>query len=112
MALKPGRLTFVAHPDEATSRQLRRAASLLRRASGDDNLRLGAHGLASTVLLERLGRDPHFEFAPLASALDAVRRGVDVQYWVPAAELPECLATIAQANGSGPQSLSVRSIEL
>ena len=112
VALKPGRLTFVSHPETPTPSQWRRARGLLGRRGASSGARLGAHGLASAVLLERLGRSPDFEFAPLPSALDAVRRGVEVQYWVTAADLPGCLAAVAHANGSGPQSLAVRSVEI
>lgn len=112
VALKPGGLTFVSHPEHPTHAQIRRAKNLLSRRDGKGGRRLGAHGLASAVLLERLGRAADLEFAPLPAALEAVRRGVEVQYWVSTAELPECLATVAQANGNGPQSLAVRSVEL
>lgn len=113
VGLRPAPLTFVAHPEFPSESQLRRAKGLLTRTrSGAAPHRVGAHELSSTVLLERLGRAPDFEYAPLAAAIDAVRRGVPVQYWVPARDLPDCLVAVSQANGSSPQALTVRSVEL
>lgn len=110
VALKPAPILFVAHPPSLTTGQRRRAGTVLRRHNG--GLRLAAHDLTSIVLLESLGRDVDFEFAPLQAALDAALRGVPVQYWVPMRNLPDCLAIVAQTNGSVPQPLSVRSVEL
>ncbi len=110
VALKPAPLLFVAHPESLTSGQRRRASAMLRRNNGTG--RLGAHDLTSAVLLEELGRDVHFEFAPLQAAIEAALRGVPVQYWVPVRNLPDCLAAVGQANGSVPQPLTVRSVEL
>lgn len=110
VALKPAPILFVAHPPTLTPGQRRRASAVLRRQNG--NGRLGAHDLTSTVLLEALGREVDFEFAPLQAAIDAALRGVPVQYWVPVQSLPDCLALVAQTNGSVPQSLPVRSVEL
>jgi predicted transcriptional regulator len=110
VALKPAPILFVAHPETITVGQKRRAAALLRRTNG--NGRLGAHDLTSAVLLEGFGREVDFEFSPLQAAVDAALRGVPVQYWVPVRNLPDCLATVAKANGSAPQPLTVRSVEL
>ena len=110
VALKPASLTFVAHPESLSTVQRRRAASVLRRHNGVG--RLGAHDLPSAVLLEGLGRSVDFEFAPLQAAMDAALRGVPVQYWVPVRSLPDCLAAVAQTNGTVPQPLTVRSVEL
>ena len=109
VALKPGTLSFIAHPAKLTPAQLRRAKALLR-AGGPDGRLVAAHDLASTLLVERLGGEAHFEFAPLAAALEAVQRGVPVQYWVPVAALPECMAQLG-SNGDA-QRLNVRSVEL
>lgn len=110
VALRPAPITFIAHPPELSAPQMRRARTLVSRANGPH--RFGAHDLSSAVLLERMNRSVDFEFAPLSAAIDAALRGVPVQYWVPVRTLPDCLASVAQASGSVPQPLTVRSVEL
>jgi predicted transcriptional regulator len=109
VALKPGTLTFIAHPAKLTAAQLRRAQSLLRNGGAQDH-RVAAHELASALLVERLGGDPDFEFAPLVATLEAIQRGVPVQYWVPVSALPECMAQLG--SNADAQRLTVRSVEL
>lgn len=113
VGLKPAALTLVAHPETLSAPQARRARRLVPgRRNRTGGVRVGAHDLSSSVMLEQLGRSPDFEFAALPAALDAVRRGVPVQYWVPVRDLPDCLVAVGQANGSGPQPITVRSVEL
>lgn len=109
VALKPGALTFIAHPAKLTASQLRRARALMRNGGAKER-RIAAHDLGSALLVERLGGEPQFEFAPLACAIEAVQRGVPVQYWVPLAALPECMAQLGAQTGA--QGLAVRSVEL
>jgi predicted transcriptional regulator len=109
VALRPAPITFVGHPVRLSAAQEKRARRLVEGLAKGG--RVAAHELGSVLLLESLQRRPDLEFAPLAAALDAARRGVPVQYWVPAEHLSECLAQAGQTNGSA-HSPSVRSVEL
>lgn len=111
--LRPAKLLFLAHPDLPSEAGLRRARRELGRARrGADRLVVAVHGLASVAWVRRLNVRTDLEFAPLAAALDAARRGVPVAYFVPRSDLAACLATAQESQRSAWEQVPVRSVDV
>lgn len=113
LELFPAPLTFLAHPDFPAERTLARARRELPRAkAGHERLLVAAHAISSLNWAQRLKVPVDLEFAPLAAAQDAARRGVPVAYLVPRGELAHCVSAVREADGKYPEPIPVRSVEL